>query len=150
MKLKALMLASIALSPLAHAASDIMLSHNYARATPPSAATSAVFTEIMNHSATDRVIVSASTEAAGKVELHDVIKDGDVMKMRQVEQITVPANSMVELKPGSLHIMLFDLKKPLVEGENIDVKLTFANGEEQTVSAPIKKVMSGMSHKHHH
>lgn len=46
--------------------------------------------------------------------------------------------------------MLFDLKKPLVEGENIDVKLTFANGEEQTVSAPIKKVMSGMNHKHHH
>ena len=55
MKLKALILASIALSPLAHAASDIMLSHTYARATPPSAATSAVFTEIMNHSAKDRV-----------------------------------------------------------------------------------------------
>jgi copper(I)-binding protein len=44
--------------------------------------------------------------------------------------------------------MLFDLKKPLVEGEKIDVQVTFANGQKQTFAAPIKKVMSGMKHKH--
>ncbi|NOH71585.1 copper chaperone PCu(A)C [Vibrio pectenicida] len=148
MKFKALILTSLALSPFAHACEDIMLSHTYARATPPNAATSAVFSEIMNHSDKDRVIVSAKTEAAGKVELHDVIKEGDIMKMRQVEQITIPAKSMIELKPGSLHIMLFNLKKPLTEGENIDVTLTFANGEKKVVTAPIKKVMSGMKHQH--
>ncbi|MDA0127991.1 copper chaperone PCu(A)C [Vibrio sp. MarTm2] len=148
MKLKSLLLATLALSPLAQANMDIMTHHAYARATPPNAATSAVFAEIMNRSENDRVIVSASTEAAGKVELHDVIKEGDVMKMRQIESITVPANGKVELKPGSLHIMLFDLTQPLVEGEAIDVQITFANGQEQTFNAPIKKVMSGM--KHHH
>ncbi|MGX1926464.1 copper chaperone PCu(A)C [Vibrio sp. NH-7] len=148
MKLKSLLLATLALSPLAQADMDIMTHHAYARATPPNAATSAVFAEIMNHSENDRVIVSASTEAAGKVELHDVIKEGDVMKMRQIESITVPANGKVELKPGSLHIMLFDLTQPLVEGEAIDVQITFANGQKQTFNAPIKKVMSGM--KHHH
>ncbi|CAK4075064.1 hypothetical protein NL53_01230 [Vibrio variabilis] len=148
MKLKSLLLATLALSPLAQANMDIMTHHAYARATPPNAATSAVFAEIMNRSENDRVIVSASTEAAGKVELHDVIKEGDVMKMRQIESITVPANGKVELKPGSLHIMLFDLTQPLVEGEAIDVQITFANGQKQTFNAPIKKVMSGM--KHHH
>ncbi|CAM3771361.1 copper chaperone PCu(A)C [Vibrio aquimaris] len=148
MKFKALLLASLALSPLANACDDIMFSHTYARATPPNAATSAVFSEIMNHSDKDRVIVSATTEAAGKVELHDVINEGDIMKMRQVDKLTIPANSMIELKPGSLHIMLFNLKKPLVEGENIDVTLTFANGDKKVVSAPIKKVMSGMKHQH--
>lgn len=66
-----------------------MAHHTYARATPPNAATSAVFGEFMNHSDKDRYIVSATTDAAGKVELHDVIKEGDVMKMRQVEQITI-------------------------------------------------------------
>ncbi len=146
MKLKSLLLATLALSPLAQANMDIMTHHAYARATPPNAATSAVFAEIMNRSENDRVIVSASTEAAGKVELHDVIKEGDVMKMRQIESITVPANGKVELKPGSLHIMLFDLTQPLVEGEAIDVQITFANGQEQTFNAPIKKVMSGMKH----
>lgn len=148
MKLKALILATLALSPLAQAKMDIMAHHAYARATPPNAATSAVFAEIMNRGENARYIVSASTDAAGKVELHDVLKEGDVMKMRQVERIEIPAKGSVELKPGSLHIMLFDLKKTLVEGEEIDVQITFANGQKQTFTAPIKKVMSGM--KHHH
>ncbi|MCW8333974.1 copper chaperone PCu(A)C [Vibrio paucivorans] len=149
MKFKALLMASLVLSPLAHAKTDIMLHDPYARATPPNAATSAVFVEIMNHTDEAKTIVSASTDAAGKVELHDVIKDGDVMQMRQVDGIELPANGTVELKPGSLHIMLFDLKKPLVEGEKIDMQITFKNGDEVTFSAPIKKVMSGMQ-KHHH
>ncbi|MFW7525548.1 copper chaperone PCu(A)C [Vibrio ostreicida] len=148
MNVKMLLLASIAASPFAHATSDLTTHGTYARATPPHAATSAVFSEIMNKGDTDRFIVSATTEAAGKVELHDVIKQGDVMKMRQVQKIKIPANGMIELKPGSLHIMLFDLKQPLIEGENIQVTLSFANGEQQTIAAPIKNVMSGM--KHHH
>lgn len=148
MKLNALLLAALALSPIAHANMDIMTHHPYARATPPNAATSAVFVELMNHTEQNRAIVAASTPAAGKVELHDVIHDGDVMQMRQVDQIEIPAQGHVSLKPGSLHIMLFELTKPLVEGESIDVELTFANGEKQTFNAPIKAVMKGM--KHHH
>lgn len=146
MKLKTILLATLALSPLAQANTDIMTHHAYARATPPSAATSAVFAELVNNSKEDRFIVSARTNAAGKVELHDVIKEGDIMKMRQIEQIKVSANSTTILKPGSLHIMLFELKKPLVEGEKIEVEIAFANGEKQTFNAPIKKVMSGMKH----
>ncbi|MFA0013372.1 copper chaperone PCu(A)C [Vibrio lentus] len=152
MKLKALALAGILLAPLAHAKGDIMVHDAYARATPPSAANSAVFTTLMNHSDKERSIVSATTPAAGKVELHDVIMDGDVMKMRQVQTIAIPANGQVELKPGSLHIMLFDLKDGLKEGEQISMTLTFANGETQTFDAPVKKVMSGMkkmNHDHH-
>lgn len=146
MKLKALLLTTLMLSPLAHAKTDIMTHHPYARATPPNAPTSAVFLEVMNRGDNDRYIVSATTSAAAKVELHDVIKDGDVMKMRQVERIQVPAKGKAVLKPGSLHIMLFELQQPFVEGEQIDVQITFADGEQQTFSAPIKKVMSGMKH----
>ncbi len=147
MKLKPLILATLLLSPLANA-SDIMLHNAYARATPPPAATCAVFVEIMNHSDNDRAIVAAKTPAAGHVELHDVVHEGEMMKMRQIEKIALPAQSHTSLKPGGLHIMLFDLTKPLVEGEKIDVEITFANGETQQFEAPIKKVMSGM--KHHH
>lgn len=146
MKLNALFLASLAFSPLTFANTDIMVHHPYARATAPTATTSAVFSQIMNKGETDRFIVSASTDVAGKVELHDVITEGDVMKMRQVTEFKIPVKGNVELKPGGLHIMLFDLKKPLVEGEKIDVQLTFANGEQQTITAPVKKVMSGMAH----
>lgn len=149
MKLKALLLASLALSPLAYANSDIMAHDAYARATPPNAPTSAIFAQFMNQGDEDRYIVSVSTPAAGKVELHDVIHDGDVMQMRQIEKIKLPAHGMAELKPGSLHIMLFDLKQPLAEGEKIDVEVTFANGEKLSFQAPVKKVMSGMKKMQH-
>ncbi|WP_394246351.1 copper chaperone PCu(A)C [Vibrio profundi] len=152
MKLKAIALAGLLLSPLAHAKNDVMAHDLYARAMPPSSVTSAVFTTLMNHSDKDRTLVAAETSAAGKVELHDVIKEGDVMKMRQVKEITIPAHSNVELKPGSLHIMLFDLEKRLEEGETIEMTLSFANGEKQTLDVPVKKVMKGMKkmdHSHH-
>lgn len=144
MKLKALLLTGLLLSPLGYAQTDIVAQHPYARATPPNAPTSAVFAELVNNGDSDRTIVAASTPAAGKVELHDVIKDGDVMKMRQVEAFTVPAQGKLVLKPGSFHIMLFDLKQPFNEGDSIDVQLTFKNGEQVAFTAPIKKVMKGM------
>mgnify|MGYP001423313659 CR=1 FL=1 len=144
------LLMTLALSnTFAFASSDLMIHEPYARATPPNAPASAVFVSLMNHSKTDRTLVSASTAASGKVELHDHIKEGDVMKMRQVESIHIPANTTVELKPGSLHIMMFDLKKEFKEGGEIEVELTFANGEKQTFKAPIKKVMSGMMKMKH-
>ncbi|EKO3930822.1 copper chaperone PCu(A)C [Vibrio fluvialis] len=146
MKLKALWLAGLMLSPFSYAQTDIMAHHPYARATPPNAPTSAVFAELVNNSDHDRFIVAASTPAAGKVELHDVIKEGDVMKMRQVEAFTIPANGTLELKPGSFHIMLFDLKMPFQEGKQIDVQLTFKDGEQLSFTAPVKKVMKGMQH----
>lgn len=149
MKGKALLLISLLASPLAYAKMDIMVHHPYARATPPTAATSAVFGEIVNRSDSDRYIVSATTEAAGKVELHDVITEGDVMKMRQVSELKVPAKGKLELKPGSFHIMLFNLPKPLAENEEIDVQVTFKDGEQLTFKAPVKKVMSGMKMEHH-
>ncbi|KYN81165.1 hypothetical protein ATY36_01660 [Vibrio cidicii] len=148
MKLKALMIGALLLSPLAHA-SDVMFNHPYARAMAPGAVNSAVFVELVNNSAQAQTIVAASTPAAGKVELHDVIKQGDVMQMRQIEGIEVPANGKTELKPGSLHIMLFDLAQQLKEGSEIEVTVTFASGEKQTFTAPVKKVMAGMKHASH-
>ncbi|MFV0449991.1 MAG: copper chaperone PCu(A)C [Vibrio sp.] len=149
MKGKLLLLLILLSSPLAYAKMDVMVHSPYARATPPTAVTSAVFGEIVNRSDTDRYIVSATTNAAGKVELHDVITEGDVMKMRQVTEFKVPAKGKLELKPGSFHIMLFTLPKPLSEGEEVEVQVTFKNGEQLTFKAPVKKVMSGMKMDHH-
>lgn len=151
MKLRALALAGILLSSVAQA-SDVMIHDAYARAMPPSAVNSAIFTTLMNHSDETRTLISATTPAAGKVELHDVIMEGEVMKMRQVESIQIPAQGSTELKPGSLHIMLFDLASRLEEGQNITLTLNYANGDAQTVEVPVKKVMNGMKkmdHSHH-
>lgn len=125
-------------------ASDVMIHHPYARATPPNAPTSAVFLQLHNTENRERNLVSASTPAAGKVELHTHVMDGDVMKMRQVDTISVPAMGATELKPGGLHIMLFQLQQDFKEGGEIEVTLNFADGNSQTFKAKIKKVMKGM------
>ncbi|ASI91595.1 MULTISPECIES: copper chaperone PCu(A)C [Vibrio] len=150
MKLNKLILPLLALAPLSMAHAAIDVNDAYARATPPNATTSAVFATIENTGDKDRVIVEAASQASSVVELHDVIMDGDVMKMRQVKSITVPANGQTILKPGSLHIMLLDVEKPMKEGETINVELTFANGEVQVLTVPVKKVMSGMKKHAHH
>ncbi|MCF4173725.1 copper chaperone PCu(A)C [Vibrio sp. McD22-P3] len=150
MKLNKLILPLLALAPLSMAHAAIDVNDAYARATPPNATTSAVFATIENTSDKDRVIVEAASQASSVVELHDVIMDGDVMKMRQVKSITVPANGQTILKPGSLHIMLLDVEKPMKEGETINVELTFANGEVQVLTVPVKKVTSGMKKHAHH
>ena len=125
-------------------ASDVIIQHPYARATPPNAPTSAIFLVLENKSDTDRTLVSASTPAAGKVELHTHVMDGDVMKMRQVETINIPAMGTTVLKPGGLHIMLFQLQQDFKEGGSITVTLNFADGNSQVFTAKIKKVMQGM------
>lgn len=130
-------------SAYAHAG-DLLIHHPYARATPPNAPASAVFVTLENQTDSLVSIVSASTPSAGKVELHTHIMEGDVMKMRQIDKIDIAAQSKTELKPGGLHIMLFELQHDFTEGNMIEVTITFDNGETQTFSAKIKQVMSGM------
>ncbi|CAM4172638.1 copper chaperone PCu(A)C [Vibrio agarivorans] len=136
-------------SSFAQAHYSIEVQDAYARATPPSVTTSAVFATLHNHSDKEVVVMSASTERAGKVELHTVEMEGDVMKMRQVPNFTIAAQQQLHLKPGADHIMLFNLDSPLKEGEVLSVELSLKEGDTLQFDAPVKKVMQGMKHHHH-
>ncbi len=102
-----------------------------------STSNSAAYMIIMNNSDTANAIVGAATDVATTVELHTVEMDNGVMKMRPVEQIDVPANGQATLQPGGFHVMLLGIKQDLVEGDTVDLTLTFQNGEEITVAAPV-------------
>ncbi|MDD9177207.1 MULTISPECIES: copper chaperone PCu(A)C [Aliivibrio] len=147
MKKNIFALSALLLSSTAFAQSELTIENPYTRATPPNAVNSAIFMTIKNDGDKDRTLVSATTSAANKVELHTVIKTDGMMKMREVESITIAKNSDTILKPGGLHIMLFELTGPLKEEEFIDVNLNFANGDKEVFKAPVKKVMAGMKHK---
>lgn len=146
MKKAALLLSCLLVSASAFAHNGLKYDEPYARATPPNAVNSAIFMTIENHMDVERSLVSASTDAAEKAELHTVEKQGDVMKMRQVDRITLPAHGEVTLQPGDHHIMLLNVKQPLTEGSNISLTLGYANGETETIDVPVKKVMAGMKH----
>lgn len=68
-------------------------------------------------------LVGASSPVAGVAEIHEMKMEGDVMRMRPVKSLELPAGKMVELKPGGLHIMLMDLKQPLSAGSSVPVTL---------------------------
>ena len=92
--------------------------------------------QIENKGAADQLI-SASSPVSGEVQLHEMAMDGNVMKMRQVNDIAVPAGGAVELKPGGLHLMFMNIKAPLTAGETVPVKLKFAKAGEVEVKMPV-------------
>jgi len=122
----------------------IKIENAYVRATAPGQPAAGAFMKIDNSGAADQ-LVSASSPAAGEVQLHQMSMEGNVMKMGQVKDIAVPANGSVDLKPGGYHIMLMNIKAPLKVGETVPVKLKFAKAGEVEVKLPVNAVGSGMN-----
>lgn len=97
------------------------------------------FMKIKNPTEFEIELVKAESDSANIVELHDHINDNGLMKMSKIEGIKIPSHAAVELKKGSLHIMLIDLKKPLIEGQKVYINLIFKNGQKQRISAEVLK-----------
>ncbi len=116
----------------------------YTRATVPGQPVAGGFLKIENKGTADQLI-SASSPVAGEVQLHEMAIEGNVMKMRQLKDIPVPAGGAVELKPGGLHLMFMNIKAPLTAGETVSVKLKFAKAGEVEVKFPVK-AMGSHSH----
>lgn len=74
-------------------------------------------------------LVGVSTPAAGIAELHDMKLEGDVMTMRAVEALELPAGKTVTLKPGGIHLMLMDLKQPLPKNSTVPLTLLFRDAQ---------------------
>jgi periplasmic copper chaperone A len=74
-------------------------------------------------------LVGVSSPAAGVAELHEMKMEGDMMRMRAVDKLELPAGKLVELKPGGYHLMLQDLKKPLEAGTTVPVTLVLRNAK---------------------
>jgi hypothetical protein len=98
----------------------------------------AVYVTLSNSGSQSDSLVSAASDAAQTVELHEVKNEGGVMKMRPVPRIEVPAGGNVELRPGGYHIMLLGLKHDLKVGEKVPVTLKFERGGELHIEAAVR------------
>ena len=108
---------------------QVQIEKPWARATAPGAKVAGGYMLIRNQGAADKLL-SASSPAAAKVELHVHLNDNGVMKMREVPGYEVPAKGEFELKPGGAHLMFMDIKRPFKEGEKVTVKLKFEKAGE--------------------
>ena len=112
----------------------------WARATAPGAKVAGGYMVIRNAGAAVDRLVSASSPAAAKVELHVHINDNGVMKMREVPGYDVPAKGTFELKPGGAHLMFMDIKRPFKEGEKLPVKLRFEKAGEVSAEFHVGRI----------
>ena len=131
MNKSALFLAAALLAGAAHA--QVTVDKPWVRTTVPQQTTSAAYLTIT--SVQGGKLVEASSPAAASVEVHEMKMEGEMMKMRGVDALPLPAGKPVELKPNGLHIMLTGLKAPLKAGDVVPIKLVVedAKGKRQTV-----------------
>ncbi|NDV00852.1 copper chaperone PCu(A)C [Pseudoroseicyclus tamaricis] len=112
-------------------AGDLTLTGAFSRATLPNAPVGGGFLTIANDGAEDDRLVAAASPVAGRTEIHEMLMDGDVMRMRELEDgLPIPAGESVSLEPGGIHLMLMELGDPLVEGTQVPMTLTFQQAGE--------------------
>jgi len=122
-------------------AGDLTISQGWARATPRGAKVGGGYMTIKNDGSAPDSLVSASTDVAGKVEIHEMSMSNGVMKMRPLEGgLTIPAGKSVTLGPGGYHLMFMDLKQPLKQGSHFSGTLEFEKAGKLTVSFPVESV----------
>ncbi|WP_299491198.1 copper chaperone PCu(A)C [uncultured Shewanella sp.] len=121
----------------------------YVRAMPASVPNSAAYLSLKNlGEATD--LVSVKTDAAKEAQLHRLIDDNGMIKMRQADKFALPEKGQLTLLETGNHIMLIGLNQPLEVGNTVDLVLLFDNGESLPVTLPIKKQHSAVAaHSHH-
>ena len=132
--------ATLLVAGAAHA--QVIVQDAWVRATVPQQKATGAFMRLT--AAQDARLVSASSPVAGVTEVHEMKLVDNVMKMRPLPALDLPAGQAVELKPGGYHIMLIDLKTALKDGENVPITLHFDDGSRRTILAPARRPGDGM------
>jgi hypothetical protein len=127
----------------------------WVRASAPGQKNGAGYVQIQNKSTQTDRLISATTANVGRVELHTIINENGVAKMRQVQGIDVPAGASATLAPGGFHIMFMGLNAPFKAGEIVPVTLRFEKAGEVNVNFEIKPathnpaaIEQNAAHKH--
>lgn len=129
---------------------DIKILDPWVLAAPPNVKTLAAYLEIKNYGGNPRILTNVSSPAFAQVGIHRTVMHGNMAHMEHLKELTVPPRASVVLKPGGLHLMLMDAKKPLQVGDQVPMTLTFQSGEKIEVAAIVRSgQMEGMEDHQH-
>ena len=138
---------SLAIFPLL-AKAQARIEDPWARPTVAGQAAAGGYLQIKGGALNDRLL-EAQTVIASSTEMHTMVMDGDIMRMRSVKQIEVPAGKTVNLAPGGLHLMFQGIKAPLKAGQEIELNLRFEKAGWVKVSMRVKAQHGMPGHDHH-
>jgi copper(I)-binding protein len=124
------------------------IDHPFARATPPGARSGGVFLSVENKGTQVDRLMRVSTPAAGTAELHQMVLDAGVMRMRAVAGVDVKPGDRLVLQPGGYHVMLADLKRPLQAGDHFPLTLGFEKAGSIEVNVEVESMAAGVMQPH--
>jgi copper(I)-binding protein len=146
--------ALLSLSPLllaAAPASTVQVRDAWMRATPPGAPTAAGYLTLVNTGAQADRLLSVTSEAAERVELHGSDLQGGVMRMRMLgDGLELPAGARVELAPSGTHLMFIAPRRPLVAGDTVRATLRFQHAAPQVVAFKVMPIGAMPPSSPHH
>jgi copper(I)-binding protein len=146
LRLASCLLASVLLCAAyaqAQTQAGISVSDAWVRATVPQQKVTGAFMQLT--STNDARLVDVSSTIAGSAELHQMSMTDNVMKMRQIDALDLPAGKAVALTPGGYHVMLFDLKAPVKAGDKIPLLLTVEGRDKERKTIAIIAVARGIN-----
>ncbi|WFU03543.1 copper chaperone PCu(A)C [Rhizobium sp. CB3171] len=117
---------------------DLDISGGYVRAMLPGQPVGGGYLTIHNGGSSDDRLTSVTSAAAGKVELHEMKMQGEVMQMRELKEgVAIPAGATVTLSPNSLHMMFKQVKTPFKQGGTVPVMLMFDKAGMVDINLPV-------------
>ena len=141
-RLVATLTLSAATLTLAHAADfkagSLEINDLWVRGSVPGQTNGAGYMQINNPTGVSDRLLSAQSDASNRLELHTVITENGVAKMRQVPGIDVPAKGSAKLAPGGFHLMFLQLTGPFKQGDSVPVVLKFEKAGEVRVNFTVK------------
>jgi copper(I)-binding protein len=124
----------------------VTVSEPWVKPTAPGQKVAGAYLQIV--STEDARLIGGSASVAETVELHEMSMQGDIMKMRRLDAIELPAGKQVELKPGGYHIMLFGIVRQIKEGDVVPIKLIITNKAGDQEQLQLKAVAKSTTHEH--
>jgi copper(I)-binding protein len=122
-------------------AGDLVITQAWSRATPNGAKIGSGYLTIENKGTTADRLIGGSADVAGKLEVHEMAMNNGVMTMRPLDKgLTIDPGKTVKLSPGGYHLMLFDLKSPLKQGDKLPVTLEFEKAGKVNLSLDVQGV----------
>jgi periplasmic copper chaperone A len=122
-------------------AGDLVITQAWSRATPGGAKIGGGYLTIENKGTAPDRLIGGSADVAGKVEVHEMAMNNGVMTMRPLDKgLSIEPGKTVKLAPGGYHLMLFDLKSPLKQGDKLPVTLEFEKAGKVKVSLDVEGI----------
>lgn len=119
---------------------NIKVSDAYIRASIPGTVHSSAYMVINNKDEKEITLVNVTSQVSARIEMHNHLMENGMMSMQQLQKINIAPNSQVVLQPHGLHLMFFDLAKPLKTQDNIEITLHFSNNYRVIVPLPVKSL----------